>query len=80
MICLCRGVCALILKVMAILIEFLHVCFHADYPILHKLFKLCPLMERVLLHENRTEGFVLAHIHSPEIISFDIIFALSEEP
>ena len=37
-------------EVGAILIRFLFVFFFADYPILDKLFELCPLMQTVLLH------------------------------
>ena len=44
-------------EVGAILIWFLHVSFCADYPILHKLFELCPFMQTVLQHENQVEGF-----------------------
>ena len=42
------------------------------------LFELCPFMQTGLPHENDVEDFFLTHTQSPEIISFGIIFALSE--
>ena len=65
----------------AIVIGFLHFFFfHTDYLILDKFFELCPFMQTVLPHENRIEGFFLTHTQSPEIINFDIISPLSEQP
>ena len=54
--------------------------FYTNYPILHKSFELCPFTQTVLLDENDTEGFFLAHNQSPKISNFDIIFAISEQP
>ena len=41
-----------------------------NYPILHKLFELCPFME----------GFFLAHSHSSKISNFDIILPYKNNP
>ena len=35
-------------------------------------------VQTVIPRENNVDGFVLTHTQSPEIINFDIIFALSE--
>ena len=57
------------------------VCFLLhDYPILDKLFQLCSFMQTVIPHENHFDGFFLTHTQSPEIINFDIIFALFLHP
>ena len=61
----------------AILICFWYVSFHTDYPILDNLFELCPF-QTVLPHENHIDGFFLTHTQPPEIINFDISFALPE--
>ena len=53
--------------------------FHIDYPILYKLFELCPFMRTALVLENHVEGFFLGHTQSPEISSLDNIFAVSEQ-
>ena len=61
--------------------DWVLVCFllyRICYPNLDKLFELCPFMETVILHENRVDGFFLAHTHFPEIVNFDIIFTLLE--
>ena len=39
------------------MIGFLRVVFYTDYPILDKLFELCPFMQTVMPHENHFEGF-----------------------
>ena len=46
--------------------------------ILDKLFELCPFMQTVIPHKNHVDGIFLLLAQSPEIINFDIIFALSE--
>ena len=48
-------------EVGAILIGFLHVFFHTDYPILHNLFELCPFMRTVQPHEDHLEGFLSSY-------------------
>ena len=65
-------------EVKAILIGFWYVFFYTHYPILDKPLKLCPFMQTVMPHENHVDEFFLTHTQSPEIINFDIIFALSE--
>ena len=63
----------------AILIGFWYVFFYAGYPMLDKLFELCPFMQTVIPHENHVDIFFLAHTQSPDIVNFDIIFALLEK-
>ena len=47
---------------------------------LDRLFELiCPSIQTVMSHQNHVEVF-LAHTQSPEIVNYDIIFALSEQP
>ena len=46
------------------------------YAILDKLFELCSFMQTGIPHENHIDGFFLNHTQSPEINTFDIIFAL----
>ena len=67
-------------EVGAILIGFWYGLFYTYYPILDKLLELCPFMQTVIPHENHVDGFSLTHAQSLEIINFDIIFALSEQP
>ena len=56
------------------------IIFYTDYPILDKLFELCPIMQTAIPHESQADYFFLTHTQFPEIINFDITFALSEQP
>ena len=58
--------------------EVWYVVFYTDYPSLDKIYELCPFMQKVVSHENHVDWFLLTHTQSPEIISFGIIFDLSE--
>ena len=65
---------AILGEVGAILIGFWHVFFCTDYSIFDKVF-----VQIVIPHENHVNGLFLTHTQCPEIINFDIIFALSEK-
>ena len=64
-------------EVGAILIGFWHVIFFQTTLFLDKLFELYPFMQTVIPHINHADSFLLTHTQSPEIVNFDIIFAVS---
>ena len=48
--------------------------FYTDYPILDKLFDLCPIMQTVMPHENHNDAF-LTRAQSLDIINLEIAVA-----